>query len=44
VTDERAARTRHKTAAKAYNKMRNGAKKHVAEAVPKLGKILEGHL
>jgi len=44
VTDERAARTKHTTARKAYERMRNGAKKHVAAAVPRLGKLLERHL
>jgi len=44
VTDERAANTKHGTARKAYTKMRSSAKKHVAEAVPKLGALLERHL
>ncbi len=44
VTDDRAARTKHKTARKAYNRMRGSAKKHVIQAVPKLGAIIEKHL
>ena len=39
-----AANTKHGTARRAYNKMRGSAKKHVAEAVPKLGALLERHL
>ena len=44
VTDERAAKTKHTTARKAYNKMRGSAKKHVIQAVPKLGALLEKHI
>lgn len=44
VTDERAANTKHTTAKKAYGKMRGSAKKHVIQAVPKLGQIIEKHL
>lgn len=44
VTDARAERTSHTTAKKAYQKMRSSAKKHVAEAVPALGKVVEKHL
>jgi len=44
VTDVRAANTKHTTAKKAYNKMRGSAKKHVIQAVPKLGALLEKHL
>jgi hypothetical protein len=43
VTDERAERTRHNTARKAYQKLRGSAKKHVAGAVPKLGRLVERH-
>jgi len=44
VTDERAASTRHKTAGKAYKKIRGGAKDHVATAVPGLAALVERHL
>ena len=44
VTDERAAKTRHTTARKAYNKLRGSAKKHVSQAVPELGALMERHL
>ncbi|RMH36564.1 MAG: hypothetical protein D6689_22210 [Deltaproteobacteria bacterium] len=44
VTDERAAQTKHKTAAKYYRKMRDSAQKHVAAAVPKLAKLIDAHL
>lgn len=44
VTDERAERTSHKTAKRAYHKMRGSAKVHVTEAVPDLARIIERHL
>lgn len=44
VTDSRAESTRHKTAKKAYEKVRPSAKRNVIEAVPKLGRIVERHL
>jgi len=44
VTDERAARTKHKTASKLYNKMRPSAKRNVSGAVPKLGALMEKHI
>lgn len=44
VTDERAASSKHKTAAKMYNKLRPSALKNVETAVPNLGKLIEGHL
>ena len=44
VTDERAERTSHTTAKKMYLKMRDGAKKNVAEAIPDLAKMVERHL
>lgn len=43
ITDERAVRTRHQTAKKAYEKLRPSAKKNVEEAVPGLGKVLVKH-
>lgn len=44
VTDQRAQRTSHKTAKKAYDKMRSSAKKNVAEAIPELGSLLQRHI
>ena len=44
VTDRRAEKTSHTTAKKMYGKMRDGAKKHVVEAMPDLGKVLEKNL
>ncbi|HTE55514.1 MAG TPA: hypothetical protein VK698_31890 [Kofleriaceae bacterium] len=44
VTDERAARTKHKTAGKLYGKMRPSAKRNVSAAVPKLGALMERHV
>lgn len=44
VTDERASKTSHTTAAKMYGKMREGAKKNVIEAIPDLSRMLEKHL
>lgn len=44
VTDERADKTSHKTAAKAYRKMRPSAKNNVVQAVPDLARLIEGHL
>jgi hypothetical protein len=44
VTDERASRTRHKTAGKLYGKMRPSAKRNVAAAIPKLGALMERHV
>ena len=44
VTDERSETTRHKTAKRAYEKIRPSAKRHVTEAVPKLGRVVERYL
>lgn len=44
VTDQRASTSKHKTAAKMYNKLRPSALKNVESAVPGLGKLIEGHL
>ena len=44
VTDERAKSSKHKTAAKMYNKLRPSALKNVESAVPGLGKLIEKHL
>lgn len=43
VTDERAERTTHTTAKKAYLKLRPMAKRNVEEAVPALGTLLAKH-
>ncbi|WP_428267735.1 DUF6918 family protein [Haliangium sp.] len=44
VTDQRAEVSRHKTAKKAYLKLRGSAKKNVVEAVPALGRMIERRL
>jgi hypothetical protein len=44
VTDDRAAKTSHTTAKKMYNKMRDGAKKNVIDAIPDLAKLIDKHL
>ncbi len=41
VTDRRAENTKHKTAKKAYLKMRGSAKNNVVEAIPDLGRMFE---
>ena len=43
VTDQRAEKTTHNTAKKAYQKLRPSAKRNVEEAVPRLGELLEKH-
>ena len=44
VTDARAEKTSHTTAKKMYNRMREGAKKNVIEAIPALSQMIERHL
>lgn len=44
VTDRRAENTKHKTAKKAYLKMRGSAKSNVIEAIPDLGRMFERRL
>ena len=44
VTDERAEGTKHKTAGKAYKRMRPSAKKNVVEAIPELAELIERNL
>ncbi|GAB4542940.1 MAG: hypothetical protein Tsb0020_55090 [Haliangiales bacterium] len=44
VTDARAETSKHKTAKKAYLKLRSSAKGHVIEAIPALGRMVEGRL
>ena len=41
VTDLRAQQTKHGTVKKAYQKLRGSAKRHVAEAVPDVGRLIE---
>lgn len=43
VTDAKAQRTSNGSVKKMYEKMRPTAKKHVEEAVPKLGRLVEKH-
>ncbi len=44
VTDERAEKTSHTTARKMYQRMREGAKKNVVEAIPDLARLIERHM
>lgn len=44
VTDERAAKSSHTTARKMYQRMREGAKKNVVEAIPDLARLIERHM
>lgn len=44
VTDARAQRTTHGSVKKMYEKMRPSAKKHVEEAIPRLGRLVEKQL
>src|SRR5580698_7882036 len=44
VTDERASKTTHTTAAKMYHRMRDSAKKNVVEAIPELSRLIEKRL
>jgi len=41
ITDDRAARSTHSTVKGAYEKLRPTAKKHVEEAAPKVGTIID---
>ena len=43
ITDERAQRSRNATLKKAYEKLRPQGKKHVQEAVPRIGRLIERH-
>jgi hypothetical protein len=43
VTDDRAQHAKSTTAKKMYQKMRPSAKKHVEEALPRLGQLVEKH-
>ncbi|MCC6333870.1 MAG: hypothetical protein IT380_07765 [Myxococcales bacterium] len=44
ITDDRAKKARHATLKGAYEKLRPQAKKHVEEAVPRVGRTLAAHL
>jgi hypothetical protein len=44
VTDGRAETTKHRTAKKAYEKIRPSAKRNVIDAVPRLGRVVESYL
>src|SRR5512136_321936 len=41
ITDGRAARTKHGTIKKAYEKLRPTGKKHTMEAMPRVGKLIQ---
>lgn len=43
ITDDRAARAKNATLKKAYEKLRPQGKKHVEEAVPRIGRLIERH-
>jgi hypothetical protein len=44
VTDGRAARTKHTTAKKLYDKLRGSAKSQVEESVPPLGALMQRYI
>jgi hypothetical protein len=44
ITDDRARRARNTTMKSAYEKLRPQAKKHVEEAIPRVGRTLTPHL
>jgi hypothetical protein len=44
ITDDRARRAKNETLKSAYNKLRPQAKKHVEEAIPRVGRTLSPHL
>lgn len=43
ITDERAQRARNQVVRRAYDKLRPSARKHVEEAVPGIGRLIEKH-
>ncbi len=43
ITDDRARRSKHGAIKSAYDKLRGMAKKHVEEAVPRVGALIEKH-
>ena len=44
ITDGRAARAKNQVVKKTYEKLRDGAKKHVEAAVPRLGDLFARHV
>jgi hypothetical protein len=44
ITDERARRAKNATLKGAYERLRPSAKKHVEEAIPRVGRTLSAHL
>jgi hypothetical protein len=44
ITDGRAARAKNQLVKKTYEKLREGAKKHVEAAVPRLGDLFGRHV
>lgn len=44
ITDERAARSKNTTLKKAYEKLRPQGKKHVEEAMPRVGRLIERYV
>lgn len=44
VTDERARRSQNAVVRKAYDKLRPTGRRHVEEAIPRVGRVLERHL
>jgi hypothetical protein len=44
ITDARAARAKNQLVKKTYEKLREGAKKHVEAAVPRLGELFGRHV
>jgi hypothetical protein len=44
ITDARAARAKNQVIKKTYEKLRDGAKKHVEAAVPRLGDLFARHV
>jgi hypothetical protein len=44
ITDTRAARAKNQMVKKTYEKLREGAKKHVEAAVPRLGEMFARHV
>jgi hypothetical protein len=44
ITDERAAKSKNGTLRKAYESLRPQGKKHVNEAIPRVGRLVERHV
>jgi hypothetical protein len=43
ITDGRAAKTKHGTIKKAYERLRPTGKKHTMEAMPRVGRLIQRH-